>query len=113
MASRHFYLAVTVFTVICCVFIFSLPTESHGVWANNCKVTQMNMNGSSGNVIIQATCGSTDGRVTVSGSDSGANKMVAALLTSIAMNTRVNFDLFAAFDNSGQVVKGIQLSNPN
>ena len=49
----------------------------------------------------------------MAGSDSGANKMIAALLTSIAMNTTVNFDLFAAFDNSGQVVKGIQLSNPN
>ena len=113
MVSKRVWLTFFALSLFFFAIAFGMPTESHAVWANNCKVTQMNMNGSSGNVIIQATCGSTDGRVTVSGSDSGANKMVAALLTSIAMNTRVNFDLFAAFDNSGQVVKGIQLSNPN
>jgi len=113
MFSKHASIAVCLLTLFFCSIALGLPSASHADWAMNCKCKQMNMNGATGNVIIQATCSGVNGRVSVAGTDPGANKMIAAILTSIALKTTVNFDLFGTFDNSGQVVKGVQLSNPN
>jgi len=93
--------------------ILVCQSSAYAVWANNCTVNRMNMNSPSGNTVIQATCGTTDGRVTVSNADAGSNAILAAILTAMSLNTTVNFDLFNAFDSSGQVVRGVQLNNPN
>jgi len=93
--------------------ILVCQSSAYAVWVNNCKVTLMNMNSPTGNTIIQATCDGTAGRVAVSNADAGSNAIIATILTAISLNTTVNFDLFNAFDQSGQFVRGVQLSNPN
>lgn len=102
--------------IVIAIIIFSIflfQSNAYAIWANNCTVTKINMNSLTGNSIVQATCDGTNGRVSVANSEPGANAIIATILTAISLNTTVNFDLFNAFDDSAQVVKGVQLNNPN
>ncbi len=104
-------------TIILTILVFSMIfvgfSSAHADWATGCTITRINMNSPTGNTIVQATCGTTAGRVQVLDSEPGGNKIVATMLTAISLNTTVNINTANPFDDSGQVVVSLQMDNPN
>ena len=93
--------------------IFVCYNSAYADWANNCTITRLNVNSTSGNTIVQATCGTTAGRVTILNSDPGGKSILATMLTAVSLNTTVNINTNGPFDNTGKVAVSMQLDNPN